>query len=60
MPSHVRNRPVWADWVGAAGRALALVSGIAMMLMMIAGTLDIFGTNVLAWRSRRHSSSWRR
>jgi len=49
MPSHVRNRPVWADWVGAAGRALALVSGIAMMLMMIAGTLDILGTNVLAW-----------
>lgn len=49
MKLHARPRPVWADMVGAAGRGLALLSGLGMLLMMITGTLDIFGTNVLAW-----------
>lgn len=49
MKRHARGRPAWADMVGAAGRIFALLSGLCMLLMMMTGTLDIFGTNVLAW-----------
>ncbi|MGI9465230.1 MAG: TRAP transporter small permease subunit [Aestuariivirgaceae bacterium] len=41
-----RTRPAWAAWVGKAGLLLAFQSGIAMLLMMFAGSLDIVGTNV--------------
>lgn len=35
-------------WIGRAGLGLALLSGVAMMMMMIAGSMDIIGTNVFA------------
>ncbi len=49
MPMSGRAKPVWAAWIGAAGRAFALLSGIAMLLMMAAGALDIVTTNLLSW-----------
>lgn len=44
-----KTRPMWAAWVGKVGLLLAFLSGIAMLLMMIAGSLDIIGTNVFGW-----------
>lgn len=44
-----KARPVWAAWVGKVGLLLAFLSGIAMLLMMIAGSLDIIGTNMFGW-----------
>ncbi|GAB4294580.1 MAG: hypothetical protein Kow0058_12490 [Roseovarius sp.] len=43
-----RKRPAWADWIGRLGLLFALISGIAMLLMMLVGALDIIGTNLLA------------
>lgn len=49
MATAKKAKPVWANWIGRLGLLFALISGISMLLMMIAGALDIIGTNVFAW-----------
>lgn len=48
MPAVTKAKPKWAAWVGKIGLVLAFMSGVAMLLMMIAGSMDIIGTNVFA------------
>ena len=48
MPFSGRAKPIWAAWIGATGKAFALLSGIAMLLMMSAGALDIVTTNLFS------------
>lgn len=45
----MKAKPSWANWIGRLGLLFALISGISMLLMMIAGAVDIIGTNVFAW-----------
>ena len=39
---------VFAFWLRRIGLTFAFLSGVAMLLMMLAGTFDIIGTNVFA------------
>ena len=48
MARETNAKPAWAKWIGKVGLAFAFLSGIAMLLMMVAGSLDIIGTNVFA------------
>lgn len=48
MPAASKAKPKWARWVGKIGLVFAFMSGIAMLLMMLAGSIDIIGTNVFA------------
>lgn len=49
MARALKAKPTWANWIGKLGLFFALISGISMLLMMIAGAMDIVGTNVFAW-----------
>lgn len=49
MARVTKAKPAWANWIGRLGLLFALISGLSMLLMMIAGALDIIGTNVFAW-----------
>jgi TRAP-type C4-dicarboxylate transport system permease small subunit len=42
------KRMIFAVWLRKVCLTFALLSGIAMLLMMLAGTLDIIGTNLFA------------
>ena len=43
-----KNVPLLAVWVRKAALAFAFLSGVAMLMMMLVGALDIIGTNVFA------------
>jgi TRAP-type C4-dicarboxylate transport system permease small subunit len=42
------KRRIFAVWLRKISLSFAFLSGIAMLLMMVVGTLDIIGTNVFA------------